>query len=84
MKKVRIMLASVAVLAVAGGALAFKAKTEFCAYTAPTPGACVATIPNFTTQADASATSFVTFKQKVDGQCPAANDCNNLGIIVNE
>jgi hypothetical protein len=50
MKKIKIMLTTIAVFAVIGGALAFKAKSQHRFYTLSTNGFCVSpTSLNFTT-----------------------------------
>jgi|GEM_PF-1639249 len=77
MKKIKVILAAFAVVAVVSGALAFKASknTQFCAYTTTefADGACAIVIPNatLTTVNPGSATAFpATVKAKVAGQCP--------------
>lgn len=55
MKKAKIMLASIAVIAVVGGALAFKAKsTQNIFYFDPIGSTCTLTLPGFTTTSDQS------------------------------
>ena len=88
MKKVKIMLTAVTVLAVVGGALAFKAQkfSNFCVYTADAPGACAATSINSITTPSEDAQSFVTTRLKNGlGQCPALpSDCEIKAFVDGE
>ena len=79
MKTVKIMLTAIAVFAVVGGALAFKAKkSSFVIYTTTTPGEgalCPNRTPNFTTAASGSTLISVTTK------APDANHLNGYECI---
>lgn len=82
MKRVKIMLLSLALFAVVGGALAFKAKYNIKFCTAPTEvgkactqvAACPNLVVNSTTTNDAGI-QFVCTTTPQDGQCPTNIKC---------
>jgi hypothetical protein len=80
MKQIKIMLTSIAIIGVVGGALAFKAKNfgvQYCKGAAFVVGQPTGACPNvvFSTTLDATTPFYATLK---NGACPAA--CTSLNI----
>ena len=83
MKKIKIMLTAITVLAVVGGALAFKAKKidGVCLYTSSQSGACAFSHENFTTTTEVIGSQvYATTKDLIEGDCPSISgvNCNLL------
>jgi len=84
MKKVKIMLTAITVLAVVGGALAFKAKTfnlgTYCTGTTTDAGKCLNAIQNAKFEGTVS-----TYFRKVDDVSECANTtCTAFDTITNQ
>lgn len=84
MKKVKIMLMSMAILAIVGGALAFKAKftTEFCTLTTTTGGALTCPITLATTLNGTIPVEY-TFPEPGESDCPVELCTFETSIVPN-
>jgi hypothetical protein len=86
MKKVRIMLAAIAVLGVVGGALAFKAKNptlKYCYVGTTTTSVCTTFVPINSTIAAGQAIHYTT--TNVAAACPGYDQCKlTAGALVVE
>lgn len=83
MKRIKIMLTSLALFAVVGGALAFKANFNgtFCTATPGTPGpnVCAKACPNFTTKVQPGSTGdFVCTAEYDDNNCQTPPQCERV------
>ena len=88
MKKAKIMLTAITVLAVVGGALAFKAKkydgTQYCTGTTTAANKCINSILNGKLLASGAMTYYkVTTDATKCGNTPGAT-CTSSGTIVSE
>jgi hypothetical protein len=89
MKRVKLLLTATAVIALVGGALAFKAAKQkvLCLYTSDSASSVcpyLTTTFSFTSAVGGSTTPFRATIEKGTGDCPSTENCSQRADLINE